>query len=274
MRLTHFGGTSLPTASEDVDTPVEARSALVELRDGAFDQDGQALVLRSVTIRRSFKITSSLYATVNSLMQTFAKGRLVLKALPRDESTYLQTFAKVFKVSRPRRVGDINYQAVDVTFVQDYPFWMATADEPKYLDNGEVLDAGWNLDGNQTTFVLNAATVTGTITNGGIVPIRKGRLHIVPRSGASFTGFTITNTTNGMSFTYAGTVANPDILEIDFLSLSAKKSYTTNVYANVTISSGQMDWMQLEVGANAISIAVTGRSGTTDLYWQWSKHYL
>lgn len=274
MRLTHFGGTALPTASETVDTPIEARVSLVELRDGAFDENGQALVLRPVTITRSFKVTSTLTTTLDALLTKFAQGRKLLRAIKRDDATYVQTWAKVAKVSRPRARGDKNYQQMDVSFVQDYPFWTARADDPTYLDDGEVLDAGWYLDGNQTTFVLSADTVTGTITNNGTVPIRKGRLHIVPRSGASFTGLRITNTTNGMYFDYAGTVAEPDVLEIDFLSLSAKKTYLTNVYAGISIPSGQMDLMQLEVGANSISIAVTGRSGTTDLYWQWSKHYL
>lgn len=274
MRLTHFGGVQLPTASEEVDTPIEARNALVELPDGAFDQDGQNVYLKPVTLTRSFKIISSLDATADALLQKFKQGRFLLKAILRDNATYRQTFAKLVRFERPRSAEDVNVQRVRLTFLQDYPFWTAYADDPHYLDNGEVLDAGWYLDGNETTFVLSTTPVTGTITNNGTVPIRKGRLHIVPRSGASFTGFRITNTTNGMYFDYSGTVAEPDVLEIDFLSMSAKKTYLTNVYANVSIPSGQMDLMQLELGANAISIAVTGLSGTADLYWQWSKHYI
>lgn len=273
MRLTHFGGTSLPTASEDVDTPIEARSALVELPDGAFDQDGQALVLRSVTVRRSFKITSSLFATVNSLMQTFAKGRLILKALPRDESTYLQTFAKVLKVSRPRRVGDKNYQVVDVAFAQDYPFWMATADEPKYLDNGEELDDGWNLDGNYTSVTIDSLQETTTITNNGIVPIRRGKIIVKPASSASITNLTITNLTNWKILRYEATLAYPDMLVIDLLAKSAKVN-TVNAYSDIEIPSDQMDWMQLEVGANSIQIDVEARTGNTTFEWHWSKHYL
>lgn len=273
MRLTHFGGQSLPTPAEDLDTPIEARSALVELPDGGFDQDGQKTVLRPVTITRSFKITSSLDSTMDAILGKMYKGRMVLKAILRDNSTYRQTFAKILKVERPRNPADVNVQRVVITFLQNFPFWFKSTHEPHYLDHGDVLDDGWFLDGNYTTFTINASSITGTITTAGNVPVKRGTLVIRPASSASLTNLTITNKTNWQIFRYEDTLAYPSVLVVDLLAKSAKVD-GVNAYADVGIPTGQMDWMQLEVGANSIQMDVESRSGNTTVEWHWSDTYL
>lgn len=273
MRLTHFGGVALPTASEALDIPTEARSSLVELSDGAFDQDGQGIVLRPVTITRTFKITSTLDTTRDALMAKLAKGRLVLKALLRDNATARQTFAKILRVSSPRAVGDIHYQAMQVTFAQDFPYWFKTTHEPPYADNGLVADSGLVADGNYTTVTINALEKTATITGAGTVPIRRGQLVLTPAAGASITNLVITNQTNNMKLRYDATLTAPDVLVIDLLAKSAKLS-NANAYASIGIPSGQMDWMQLEVGANAIVVDVDAVTGSVVLDWHWSDTFV
>lgn len=273
MRLVYFGGTPLPTASEDVNLPISARSNLIPLDNGGYDEDGQPTVLQPNTITRTFKITPVSDATMDNLMKVFVSGRKILKQVLRDNTTYRQTFAKVVTIDRQRNANDVSVQRLGVTFRQDYPFWMATTDEPRYLDNGEVLDAGWNLDGNYTSITINATQETATITNSGIVPIRRGKIVVRPGSGASITNLTITNQTNWNILRYVGTLAYPDVLVLDLLAKSAKIN-ATNAYGDILIPSGQMDWQVLEVGANAIVLDVAAQVGNTAFEWHWAKHYV
>lgn len=274
MRLTHFGGTALPTASEEVNTPVAARSTLLELPNGAFDLDGNETILRPPTITRRFKITSSIDATIDTLLAKFHGGRKILKALLRDGVTYRQTFAKVVAVDRPRQRGDVNYQQLDVTWQQDYPYWLASVDEPKYLDNGEVLDAGWNLDGQHSDVTIDAVSESLTINNTGSLPIRRGQIVVKPAAAsATLTDLLIVNAANQMQLRWTDTVTYPEVLVLDILSKSAKKD-AVNVYQFVQIPEDQMDWMQLETGSNALAITCASRAGNVTFEYHWSKHYL
>jgi hypothetical protein len=176
-------------------------------------------------------------------------------------------------VNRAREPFDKYVQQVELTMAQTYPYWLATEDEPFYLDNGEILDDGLSLDGNYTSLTINSTSESVTITNGGNVPIRRGLIVLRPASGASLTNIVITNQTNWQSLEFHATLAYPQMLVLDLLPKSAKLD-AVDAYADMVIPSGQIAWLTLEVGDNAIVITADSKVGNTAFEWHWSRHYL
>ena len=277
MRLTHFGGTALPTAGEsDNAFDLVGRNALVVLRDGAFDQDGQPQVAQPFEITKSFKVKgATIDATVRTLAQLAYAGRRILKAVDRDGTTYYQTFAKVTKVTRPLTVEMQRYQEVAMTFLVDYPFWMATADEPHYFDNGDLLDGTWNLDGNYTSQSITSVPKAFTITQAGSAAARRGVIVFHPAAASSIVNPIIKNLTTNEQIMYVGTVAAGEYLTLDLLSKSTKIGWVTNAYSSMAkLPANQMDWLTLAVGANSIQVDASAIAGTIAFEWRWSKHFV
>lgn len=278
MELVSFKGVPLSGADVSESYPMGTRSNLVDLADGAFDEDGQRVNLQPYQITRTFKITDrekrgvKINEKTDAFLRALAGGRGVLKARMRD-GTFRQTFAKFLNVERARRLDDKNYQELTVTWQVDYPYWLASEDEPLYMDHGYVMDAGKFMDGHYDLITLNASSVAATIVNGGMLPVRRGKIILIPASGASLTDLTILNTANMMQLRYTGEIANPKVLVLDLLSKSAKLD-AVNAYANIEIRTDQMDWMQLEVGDNPLVITSGSRTGTTEMEYHWSRHYL
>ena len=275
MRLTHFGGVALPTPQENIDWQAEGRTSLFVLRDGSFDEDGVDSVLQPYTLSRSFRVISSIDTTIDNLAELVGVGRRVLKSLQRDGTTYRQTLAKITRFARPLEVAMKNHQDAQITWQIDYPYWMLTADEPYYLNHGDVLDTtpDWVLDGQYTTQALTTASHTVTITNDGKAVIRNGLIEVRPRAGASITNIKILNKTNWMSVEYNGVLGALSWLAIDLLPKSCKVD-AIDKYSKLKIGAEQMDWMQLEVGANTLIVSCFAITGTVDFYYHWSATYI
>lgn len=277
MKFYSFGGISFPTAYQDQDMPIDARSNLVELPGGAFDEDGQQVTLRPSLLTYRFPVDSSIDATIDALLAKLAQGRLVLKTVLRNGTSYRQTFAKLVSVNRARAPLDKLVQQVELTLSQSFPYWFDSSDEPYYLDHGKVLDdtPSWNLDGNYTAVTLNASTNTATITPAGTVPVLRGKIIIRPAGGsAALTSIIITNQTNWKILRFLGTLSAGEVLVIDLLAKSAKVN-ETNAYSSIDLPVDQMDWMQLEVGANAIVIDVTSPGAYSAAFeWHWADTFI
>jgi hypothetical protein len=276
MQLVQFGTVTLPEEDGKDSYVFPVRSGLYKLRGGAYDQDGGGVFPESRNITRSFVVMESATQTIqeklDELMSEFSEGRKVLKALTRD-GDYRQTFAKVSDVDLGYEPGDLGKQPVKVVFEQDYPYWLASEDEPVYLSQGYLLDGTWNFSpGHYEAQVITSSPHTFTITVPEGVRIPRGYIVIDPRAAASVTGITIANAANAMSMHYAGAVTAADQLVIRFLTKTVELNDVGD-YDNFSIPDGQADWMILEVGANPITVTIDTVVGTTDLYWQWSKHY-
>jgi hypothetical protein len=276
MRLVQFGAVLLPEedGKDSYNSPM--RSSLHQLQGGSFDLDGGGSHPKSRTITRSFVIMDNDYYTiqekVDELESEFSEGRKVLKALTRD-GDYRQTFAKAIDVTYEYAPGDLGVQTMKVVFEVDYPYWIASEDEPVYLNQGYTLDGTWNFSpGNYEAEVITTSPHTFTITVPEGVRIPRGYIVIDPRAGGSVEGITVANAANGMSFTYAGEVTDADQLVIRFLTKTVELNDVGD-YDNFNTPAAQADWMILEVGANIITVTIDTVVGTTDLYWQWSKHY-
>ena len=274
MRLVSFGAVDLPEANASDDMPVQFRSAFIPLPYGGYDQDGAYAVTDAVNVRRRVMVVSAIDASVDALLQEFGKGRLILTALMRDNIEYRQTFAKGFHIGRPARAEDYScIEPLQLEWLQDYPYWMATDDEPIYLDNGYDLDDGWVLDGNYTTFTCTTDNTAQTVANTGNVRFSRGTLIIQPGVAATMENPRLTNTETGLYIEWTGTLVEDDTLIIDFLTKTAWLNYEDD-YGNIVIESTQMDWMVFEIGDNDFELTCDSIANTVLAYLQWSRHYL
>ncbi len=277
MRLTHFGQVELPGEDTQETLAVSARSALLPLPNGSFDQDGGQLYLQPVRISRKFLVVTAdqdIDTRVRGLLKEMGKGRRLLRGVLRDGRTEVQTFAKVVDIQR--EVSPEFHpvqQPLSITWEMDYPYWLARDDEPVYLDQGYLFDGSWNLTaGRVEQRVITASPHVFTLSNTGGVRVPRGYLLIEPRTGGSLSNFTVSNAANGMQFTYSGSLTDADSLEIEMLTKSVEKN-NVGAYASFSTPADQLDWMILELDDNEITITGTV-VGTVDLWWQWSRHYL
>ena len=275
MRLYSFGGVVFPVDEGEHSMPIVARSSLITLVNGSYDQDGGTGYRKPVQLSaRGWLSGASIDTNMDTLLSMVSHGRRILRAVMRDGTTYRQTFAKLLSVAREAKSSEWDYyQPVALTFEQDYPYWLASADEPVYLNDGYLLDGTWYYTaGHVESKAVNASPFTFTISNTGGVRVPRGYIMIVPRAAATMSAITIANAANGMSFTYGGSLTAADVLEVDLLTKSIEFNAAGD-YDQLTLPANQSDWMILETGDNIITVTST-RSGTVDLYWQWSRHYL
>jgi hypothetical protein len=273
MHLTHFGGVALPDSNQETSLVAEGRSALVELANGAFDQDGASLVWRPTTLSCSFILAGSgIDATLDALAQCLAGGRRVLKARA-DDGSYRQTFAKLLSLDRAGGVVSPTFRRVSLRFAIPDPFWFASADEPRYLDNGETLDAGWNLDGNYTSLTLLTPLAEFTIAQSGTVVARRGQITVTVSSGGSLQSLIIENRTTGEIIYVSGSINGGSALVVDLAAKSVLLDGAA-AYDRLSIGEGQMDWLTLQPGDNVIRVTCGAVSGTVTLVWQWAKTYV
>lgn len=277
MRLIRFGTIDLPQAGGEHNMPIGARSVLVDLPNGSFDQDGSELSFESQTVNFSAMINANdgeVDTNVNALLQELGKGRNILRARLRDGITEWVTYGKITSVQRvanPDRYQE--EQPIAVTFKQDYPFWMHAADG-FYFDTGYLFDAGHLFDGNYTEETITAVPHDFTITYAGNIKTGMGTITIEPEAASDISNVRVVNNTAGTGFTYAGTLNAGDRLVVDFLSRTVEVN-GVNLYPDFSLDSvQQVSWMDLEIGSNAIQVTADSITGTIKLYWQWKRHYL
>lgn len=287
MRLTQFGTVTLPEHNGQDRLPLSIRNNFTELQNGGIDLDGNNVVVNPIALTRSAVIVDSIQSNLRAILKEAGKGRLLLRAKDFD-NTQLQTFSKVIRIDPDidaRKYGC--EQALEINFMQDYPFWMLSSEEPTYLDDGEVLDeyAAWNLDGgNYDSLTITSPTVIDSVTidNTGGSVVYKGYF-VISATGTNVEigNIIITNVTNGLKITYTGglgdgTGSSEGDIYIDWLAKTTLDDTSTQDYSLLTLPSGQSDYFRLELGENVITASFESLSGTNnlniDIYW--SKHYL
>lgn len=275
MRLISFGTYTLPEYDVQDNFSVAARSSIVELRNGGYDQESASISLKSRTFRRRFTVAGPDYdSTIDTLMTQMMKGRQILRAEMYDGSIR-QTWAKITNVERDLNVGRIyGKHPVVITFQAPYPYWLSADDEPHYFDDGLLFDDGLTFDaGHYEDWSLTTNPQTVAINNTGGVRVPRGTITVQPGVGASVTNLKITNLANMMSLTYEDILADGDSLVIDLLTKSARL-HGDDVYSAITLGENQIDWMTLELGSQNIQLSADALSGTIKIYWAWSRHWL
>lgn len=277
MRLVRFGQYYFSGIDAEDMFEVVARNNLMPLTNGAFDRDGQGMYLEPRIFTHDFAIFDTAEQTIqeqmDALMAEVAKGRRILQAETRD-GQFRQTFAKAILATNSYAPGNLGWQPLQIRFAVDYPYWLASDDEPPYFDDGWALDDALTLgDGQKETVTVDSTLETLTISNGGNVPFVRGRVVVEPGASASVTNLRLTNKTNGYWVQYTGTISQGDVLDIDFLAPACLLNYSPD-YASLYYGSGQSSWMRLEPGDNDIEVTADSVSNSTTLYWWWSRHYL
>lgn len=280
MRLTSFGGVDLPSNQGANDMNATARSGLVSLPGGAFDMDGAELVPTANNISKTFAFIDTIDTSLDALLSMLSRGRRILRLVLRDESTYRQTWAKMTSVNYGHSTEHIGHQPVSITWERNYPYWLASADEPTYLDDGEVLDDGWTLDGANSTAepvgpFLGLAAHTLTINNTGGTRIPKLLIRVTAVVD-SISNLRFTNLQTGQWILFSGTLTQGQVLEIDTLTKTATID-GVDAYANMVIGPDQVDWLELAIGNNVIELTFDPLSDIMTMFVPriyWSRHYL
>lgn len=274
MRLLQIGSLAFPNANTGDSLPVTARSALLQLKNGAFDQDGSQVVVQAGRIsRRAWLVGQDLDGQRDSLMLQLLKGRQVLIAQLRDNVRQRATYGKVTAVGHTVEVDTYEFQqALSFDFDQDFPFWW-DADQVDFFDTGLFFDSGISFDGHFTTVTLTTSPYTFSITNGGSARGIWGAVCVMPEAASSIADLRLTNLTNGLSLRYTGTVTAAQRLDIDFLNHTVTVA-SSDAYANFAIDDpAQIEWMALETGGNNFQVTAT-IVGTVKLYYQWGDLFV
>lgn len=277
MRIISFNGITLPDANAEDDLSVNWRSSLLELKGGAFDQDGDEAVLKSRQVSRRVIVVGGTEletdAEVTNLLSSLGKGRGLITVRQRDNVSDLAGWGKIVNVTRQLSVDDYSCrQALTLTWEMDYPYFLHK-DDIWFWDDGVILDGSVDFDGHYETIVFTTSGQQATIQNNGGTSVPMGIITVVPRSGASLSNLTILNQANGMGFSWYNTMTYGSILQFDLLGQSVELDGVSD-YASIGLaSSRQVRWMRLELGDNIITIHGTV-TGTVDIYWTWARHYL
>lgn len=277
MRLVKFGTIDLPQSGDDAEhsMPVKARSSLIDLPNGAFDQDGDKVILESSRISYRALVVNAIDATVKNLLKEVGKGRAVLRARLRDGVTEWVTFAKVTGVTRDTNSNDYEAkQPIVINWEQDYPYWL-DANDGLYFDTGLTFDSGLQFDGHFESEFVTALPYDFTINNNGGARVPSGTLVITPSTASSVTNLKVFNFQAGLSVQYAGLLAAGQTLVIDFLTKTIEVD-GTSVFNDLELGgSSQVEWMSLELDDNDIELTGTlSAGGSFQLYWRWQRHYL
>lgn len=286
MRLVSFGDVTLPQNNGKQNLQVPLRSSLIPLRNGGYDQDGADSYLESKIVSWNFWVTpedGNVDTIIDNIYAEAGKGRRLLIATMRDNSTQRQQYAKLISANTQpdSRVYSIDslasegYEVMQCQFEINYPYWEATADFHHLLDTGLTLDSGLFLDaGNYTTATMSTTSTSKTITNSGNAETKKFTLSITGGSSVTVTDITIENTTTGETLTWTGTLTEDDVLLISSLEQTVKFN-GANAWANVALGSNQIGFFTLETGDNDFVITCASLSGgTATARWDWHKHYI
>lgn len=288
MRILSFGKLVLPEAGGRDSLPINYRNSILGLQNGAFDYDGQESVLTYGNASRSAIVISNIQSTFQDITKKANKGRLLLRGIEFDNTEYV-TFAKISKIGLTPNAKDYDCQeSVDINFVQDYPYWLHSADIETFLEDEEVLDDyAWNLDGgNFDSITISATTSTVdtntsssiTINNTGTSPVRRGYFVLQFQNDYDVNYIKIKNKTNGMQLTYtldiSGTGGTGEWI-FDWLSKSLLTDTSDLDRTGLDIPDYQPDWFRLEQGENEIEL-IMNHDGDTDvsLLIYWSRHYI
>jgi hypothetical protein len=275
MHLTDFGTVALPQEDQRVDLPMTARNSLLRLPGGGFDLDGATAYLQSPTITIHCEVVEEDVDALASLIyREAAKGRRLLRGIMRNGTDRRQTWAKLLSIKRPRRPGTLGHQPLDITLIQDYPYWLASEDEPFHLNDGRFFDDGEFFDsGNREEWDITTTSHNFTINNNGDVIVPRGLIVVEPQSGADITNLRITNDNDLTFLNYTGTLSDGDWLSIDILEKAILKN-GDGAYGELIQSNTNIDWMLLYLDDNSITVTCDSTiTGTTKIYWAWARHY-
>jgi hypothetical protein len=185
-------------------------------------------------------------------LATVGAGESKLWAALRDGSTHRWAWAKCNRLRAPENYNTKLHLPVELEFNCREGLWYAETQ---------------STSGN----ITQATSSPYALTNNGTFPAMC--IFTITPSGGAFSACTVTNTTNGYTFTYTGTVASGKALVVN----SGVWSVTNDgagAYSGLAYGATQQNWMYLSPGANSFTISKTGAATGWTATLTWWNTYL
>jgi hypothetical protein len=254
---TYAGGYAFALSLMD-DTWQSARPVIAQRvsgASGAFDHYGSDnFPISPLTAVKKFAITSSVSSadiedSLNTLRNaTIAAARSKLWWLDRDETTKYWQWAKCIRLKTSDTQKEKGRWAKNV----EIEFYM-----PEGVWYGE-------------TQVSTEYTTAGphTITNNGNVnALLYSQFMLNPPYNRELTNWDISNAANSATVGWSGSLSDiSNQLVIDAENYIAEIILISDEYANLTFGSGQVAWMWLDPGSNAVTFTPTFGAGAAQTY--------
>lgn len=210
---------------DDTDIPTEK----VPRRHGVYVNEEPTRAAKTVRVVGSFfkSTAANAVAELDTLLRTLNQG---VKQLKFNSGRYANAYKQRFSY-RWLETGDFTVVRYEVEFLLADPFWYDVTATSTTITSGY---AGW------------------THNNGGdelVYPV----IQITAAGGGSFNNATMTNSSTGKSWTYAGTVAAGAVLEVDCANFTCENPNGTSDMANF---SGTFFW--LVRGNNSLVLTYSG----------------
>ena len=255
--------------------PIATRSAIIPLRQGGFDQDGDTVVFQPTSMSRNMLIAGENKEEQVDSLKALLHKRTVLVAELRDgrqRATYVKLDSATFSESA------INYDMqipVNLSWTRVYPFWF-DVDQIDFLDTGLTLDSGETCDKNYQQIVLTASPTTFSLSPAynGSSPGRYVTFIFVPRAASSIEFIVVENLINGYIFRYNGEVAAEKQLYVDNMTKIVMND-STDDWENFNIpDTKQTEIMRLEPSPGNDFRVTASITGTVDLYVRWVGEFI
>jgi hypothetical protein len=279
MRINKFYTVPLWDDDAGDSMPLGGGGAMAALYGGGYDQLGGATNWQARQFTRRFNLMrtpgSEVRDKLDDLSMAIDNGRSLLRG-ELDDGTAIETLATCRSAGYQWQPGDAGKRPVSLVFEAPYPYWLLSADEPVKLSDGYLIDspAEFTLDyGNNTAAALTSTSQDVVLTNSGPVSIPRSTIIIAPQAASSISDITIWNTANNQRLRWSGSLTAGQTLYIQTLSKSAHVD-GSGAYADIEVDSRQRLWMTLAPGSNTITITSAALTGTIDLTWAYSQHYL
>lgn len=239
---TYAGAYQLPQLKADDDWGAERPAVISQVSgaSGAFDHYGSDnYPVSPLSISKAFTLSGSSYSNVGTLetalrAATIAANRSKLWGLWRD-GTRVWTWAKCIGLTMPRTSeGEFTTIPGQLAFFASEGLWYS-----------EVVQSSGDL-------VFAVSPHNFNVTNNG--NYRALALTSIALSGGSHTADALSNAVSGWSST---TVFNTNPLVVDAVAYSVTMA-GADVYATFSPDAGQVAWLWLDPGVNAMVYTYTG----------------
>lgn len=255
MKLLTFDSYNLPMARGEWKFPLASlrggRSLLAAA--GVWDDLGDLVVLRPGLVQAKFAMHGTTWDSVDAALDLAKAGLFAGRG-------YLQVTVGDDGTATRRALA--RCLALDVPYKFDKPRLVICA--AKF----ELLQPHWDAINQSTS---SPSTTSFNVDNSGST-YQTQRTLVIRLNGPLSASFTLTNTMNGMAFTYDGassSIASGHYVDVDCGARSVLYDGSADRWPYLSIGNNQIGFMALDTGVNAFTASPAMALGFT-----WRKSYL
>jgi hypothetical protein len=229
----------------------------VGMADGGFDFQGDdPAPIAPMIISKTCSLADKDYADIGGMLDTLKDmltwGKRTLWGLTRD-GAHRWTWAKCIEVSAPEKQGQYHELPISIKFSAPEGVWYGETEQSHAIVSG-----------------------TQTITSVGRVPAVAKFYWSLISGTASITNIHLHNLTTGLGFTYTEPLVAGQVLSVDAGKWQVTKTGDSTPYAHFTPEANYLGWLNLQPGANSLSLTynMTGSITSDDCHIAWHETYL